>query len=134
MSSSADPTLEPSSARLGPWAVMFGTLCAAGGHGLFLAAAVWLELGRARAEGSGEEQAAGDLVGVLVGVGQGRLGAAAIAWILVAPLLALAALAARRALMRRAWLARLALLVVVLTACAFAIYLRSATGEGGAQA
>ena len=125
MASRNDTALESGSAGLGPWAVLFGTLCAAGGHGVFLLAAVWLELERAAAQDLAAMGPA-RFFEVLVGVGRGRLGAAAIAWLQLAPLLALASLLCRRPLMASRWLAVLALATAVVTAGAFALYLRAA--------
>ena len=126
MASPSDPTLRTDSTGLGAWALLFGILCAAGGHGVFLLAAVWLELERGAADDSGPARGMARLLDVLVGVGQGRIGAAAIAWLVIAPLLALAALCLRRPLMQSRWLARLALVAVLVTAGAFALYLATA--------
>lgn len=131
MASPSDPSLRTDSTGFGAWALLFGILCAAGGHGVFLLAAIWQELERGDANDLG---AAGfsRFLEVLVNVGQGRLGALAIAWLLVAPLLALAVLPLRRTLMQTRWLAMLVLVAVLVTAGAFALYMATAASRGGA--
>jgi hypothetical protein len=121
-----DQTLGPDSAGLGAWSVLFGTLCAAGGHGLFLLAALWLEIERGAANGDGPARGMARIVEVLVGVGQGRLGAAAVAWLVIAPILAIAALCLRRPLMQSRRLGVLALAGVLVTAGAFGVYFATA--------
>jgi hypothetical protein len=123
-----DSTLGPDSAGLGAWAVLFGSLCAAGGHGLFLLAAVWLEIERGRASDAGAARGMTRFLDVLVGVGQGRLGAAAVAWLVIAPLLAIAVLCLRRPLMQSRGLGTLALGGVLVTAGAFGVYFATAAG------
>ncbi len=123
MATRNDSTLGPDSAGLGAWAVLFGSLCAAGGHGLFLLAAVWLEIERGEASDAGPARR---FIDVLVGVGQGRLGAAAVAWLVTAPLLAIAVLCLRRPLMQSRGLGTLALGGVLVTAGAFGIYFATA--------
>lgn len=126
MAAESDSTLGPDSAGLGAWAALFGSLCAAGGHGLFLLAAVWLEIERGAANDAGPARGLSRFLDVLIGVGQGRLGAAAVAWLVSAPLLAIAALCLRRPLMQNRRLRTLALGGVLVTAAAFGVYFATA--------
>ena len=130
MASRNDTAPASSPAGLGAWSLLFGSLCAAGGHGVFLLAAIWLELERAAAQDLGAAPGPARFLEVLVGVGRGRLGAAAIGWLQVAPLLALVALLLRRPLMRSRWLSALTAAALLLTAGAFVLYLRAATSPG----
>jgi hypothetical protein len=125
MAAHGDPTPAPETG-LGAWAILFGSLCAAGGHGLFLLAAVWLEIERGAADDAGPARGMTRFVDVLVGVGQGRLGATAVAWLVIAPLLAIAALCLRRPLMQSRRLGMVALAGALVTAGAFGVYFTTA--------
>jgi hypothetical protein len=110
------------------WSLLFGALAAAGGHGVLLFRALRLSAETAVAQ-AGEAaleqapEAPRTLLTQLVEVGLGRMGAALLAWLLVCPLLALAVLALRRALLGSRLLVPLALVGVLATAGAFAFYL-----------
>ena len=88
------------------WLVLFGALVAGAGHGLLLFAGLRIAAGPASeidtaagpAEPSGAEAPALGFFGVLWEAGRNGLGRAALAWLLVTPLLALGALAGRRRL------------------------------------
>ncbi len=99
------------------WTFLFAALAVAAGHGAFLLASVldvWSDL-----RGAGPFERLQDAAGGR----QPRLGALAMLWLMGAPLLALAGLALRRALMRSRLVVPLAAGATLATAAVFAIYL-----------
>ena len=117
--------------RVLAWSLLFGALAAAGGHGVLLFRALRLSAQAATAAPAGEAlEAPRTLVTQLVEVGFGRMGAVLLAWLLVSPFLALAALALRRALLQSRLLVPLAVAGVLATAGAFAFYLAAVVRPG----
>ena len=99
---------------LGAWSLLFGALVTAAGHGVILILGIMTY-----------DRLPGDSTGLtfLIDLGRGRLGAAAVIWLMGAPVLSLLALALRRALMRSRLLPLLAAVAVLATAGSFKLYL-----------
>jgi hypothetical protein len=104
---SAPPAETPARRGLGAWILLFGSLSLGAGHGVLLAFA----LGQAE---------------LLADPGRlGRVNVLVVGWFVACVPLAFFSVLARKRLMRWARLGTAALVVALITACAFAVYVAS---------